>query len=103
MNTYTQMVIKEINLQVNEQANASLQHIQGQLAYMTPEIFTFTLKLFIAIKNKDVQRKLDASSCLVLVSCILTVDRSIQKKEETGIVISGNILFQRRSDSLELC
>ena len=53
------MAIKEMNSQVNEQANAGLQRIQGQLAYMTPENFRFTLKLFLAIKNKDIQRKLD--------------------------------------------
>ena len=40
-----QMAIKEINSQVNEQANAGLQQIQGQLAHMTPENFMFTLKL----------------------------------------------------------
>ena len=40
-----QMAIKDVNSQVNEQANAGLQRIRGQLAYMTPENFTFTLKL----------------------------------------------------------
>ena len=60
MNTYKQMAIKDINLQVNEQANASLQQIQGQLAYMTPENFMFTPKLFLIIK--DVQKKLDVST-----------------------------------------
>ena len=57
------MAIKEINSQVNEQANAGLQRIRGQLAYMTPENFMFTLKLsfFLTIENKDVQRKLDES------------------------------------------
>ena len=61
LNSYTQMAIKEINSQVNEQANAGLQRIRGQLAYMTPENFMFTLTLFLTIKNKDVQRKLDVS------------------------------------------
>ena len=56
------MAIKEINSQVNEQANAGLQRIRGQLAYMTPENYMFTLKLFLSIKNKDVQRKLDVST-----------------------------------------
>ena len=57
------MAIKEINSQVNEQANAGLQRIRGQLAYMTPENFMFTLKLsfFLTIENKDVQRKVDES------------------------------------------
>ena len=32
-----QMAIKDINSQVNEQANAGLRWIRGQLAYMTPE------------------------------------------------------------------
>ena len=36
---------KGYNSQVNEQANAGLQWIRGQLAYMTPENFMFTLKL----------------------------------------------------------
>ena len=57
------MAIKEINSQVNEQANAGLQCIRGQLAFMTPENFMFTLKLsfFLTIENKDVQRKVDES------------------------------------------
>ena len=62
LNTYKQMAIKDINSQVNQQANAGLQRIQGQLAYMTPENFMFALKLFLSIKNKDVQRKLDVST-----------------------------------------
>jgi len=76
------MAIKEINSQVNEQANAGLQCIRGQLAYMTPENFMFTLKLFLTIKNKDIQRKLDViTSCLrsfvsemQLFSCILCIE-----------------------------
>jgi len=44
---------------VNEQANAGFQGIRGQLAYMTPENFMLTLKLFLTIKNRDIQRKLD--------------------------------------------
>ena len=65
LNSYKQLAIKEINSQVNEQANAGLQRIQGQLAYMTPENFMFTLKLFLSIKNKDVERKLDLSTLCV--------------------------------------
>ena len=44
-NTYKQMAIKDINSQVSEQANAGLQRIRGQLAYMTPENFMFIPKL----------------------------------------------------------
>ena len=61
LDIYQHMAMKKINSQVNEQANAGLQRIRGQLAYMTPENFMFTLKLFLTIKNKDVQRKLDMS------------------------------------------
>ena len=64
MNSYKQMAIKDINSQANEQANASLQRIRGELAYMTPENFMFTLKLFISTKNKDVERKLDLSTLI---------------------------------------
>ena len=46
LNSYTQMAIKEINSQVNEQANAGLQRIRGQLAYMTPENFVYSNTLF---------------------------------------------------------
>jgi len=61
LDTYQNMAIKEINSQVNEQANTGLQRIRGQLAYITPENFMFTLKLFLTIKNKEIQRKLDMS------------------------------------------
>ena len=40
-----QMAIKDINLQVSEQANAGLQQNRRQLAYMTPEKFMLILKL----------------------------------------------------------
>ena len=56
------MSLKEINSQVNEQANAGLQRIRGQLAYMTPENFMFTIALYFSIKNSDLQRKLDISA-----------------------------------------
>ena len=49
------MSLKEINLQVNEQMNAGLQRIRGQLAYMTPELFIHYL--FILMKNMDIQKK----------------------------------------------
>ena len=54
---------KDLNSQVNEQANAGLQHIQSQLAYMTFDNFVFHLCLFLCLKNKDAQRKIDVS-CL---------------------------------------
>ena len=45
------MSLKEINSQVNEQASAGLQRIRGQLAYMTPENFMFTIALYFSIKG----------------------------------------------------
>ena len=62
LDTYKHMSLKEINSQVNEQANAGLQRIRGQLAYMTPQNFMFTISLFISVKNMDIQRKLDVSA-----------------------------------------
>ena len=50
------MSLKEINSQINEQANAGLQRIRGQLAYMTPENFMFTIGLFFYVKNSDITR-----------------------------------------------
>ena len=50
-----------INSQVNEQANAGLQHIKGQLAYMSADNFMFHLSLFLAVKNTDTRKKLDVS------------------------------------------
>ena len=52
---------KDLNSQVNEQANARLQHIKCQLAYMKFNNFVFHLCLFLCLKNKDVQRKIDIS------------------------------------------
>ena len=51
--------MSSINSQVNEQANAGLQHIKGQLAYMTAANFMFTVSLFLAIKNVDAQNKIN--------------------------------------------
>ena len=56
------MSLKEINSQVNEQANAGLQRIRGQLAYMTPENFMITIGIFFYVKNSDIRRKLDIAS-----------------------------------------
>ena len=47
---------------MNEQANAGLQRIRGQLAYMTLDNFMFTVSLFLCIKNKDKIKKLDLSA-----------------------------------------
>ena len=54
---------KDFNSQVNEQANARLQHIKSQLAYKAFDNFVFHLCLFLCLINKDAQRKIDVS-CL---------------------------------------
>lgn len=52
MDNYQRRVdVKHINSQVNEQANAGLARIKGQLAYMLPANFTFHAALFLALKN----------------------------------------------------
>ena len=61
LDQYPNPLIKAINSQVNEQANAGLQRIKGQLAYMKPDNFMFHLKLFLAISNMDKQNKIDVS------------------------------------------
>ena len=54
LDTYRLSVaLRSINSQVNEQANAGLQIIRGQLAYMTLDNIMFTVSLFLCIKNKD--------------------------------------------------
>ena len=62
-NLHLYSVHKSLNSQVNEQANARLQHIKSQLAYMTFDNFVFHLCLFLSIKNRGAQRKIDVS-CL---------------------------------------
>ena len=57
--------VKAVSSQVNEQANAGLQHIKGQLAYMSADNFMFHLSLFLAVKNIDARKKLDVS-CMLL-------------------------------------
>ena len=47
LDMYHSMDITALNSQVNEQANAGLQRIRGQLAYMTPSNFILTLCLFL--------------------------------------------------------
>ena len=58
LNLYKSALTNTINSQVNEQANAGLQHIKSQLAYMSHENFIHTVSLFLAIKNQDVTKKL---------------------------------------------
>lgn len=58
LDVYKHSKIREINSQVNEQANAGLQRIKGQLAYMSLDNFMLTLSLFVAVKNKDIQNKI---------------------------------------------
>ena len=47
--TYKNLDTQSINSQINEQANAGLQRIKGQLAYMKARNFMFTTFLFLAI------------------------------------------------------
>ena len=58
LNLYKSALTNTINSQVNEQANAGLQRIKNQLAYMSHENFMHTVSLFLAIKNQDVTKKL---------------------------------------------
>ncbi len=57
--------IKSINSQVNEQANAGLQRIRAQLAYMKPSNFVFTLSLFLCVTNLDKSTALNLSTLSV--------------------------------------
>lgn len=59
LNKYESAEVERINSQVNEQANAGLQHIKAQLSYMSAENFIFNLSLFLSIKNIDARKKLD--------------------------------------------
>ena len=59
MDDYRSAKLAGINSQVNEQANAGLQRIKSQLAYMNPKNFKFTLSLFLSITNLDKIRKID--------------------------------------------
>ena len=58
LNTYKTSIASTINSQVNEQANAGLQHIKSQLAHMSHENFMHMISLFLAIKNLDALKKL---------------------------------------------
>ena len=55
LDTYKHMSLREINLQVNKQANAGLQRIREQLAYMTPQNFVYYLFIYFS----EEQRKLE--------------------------------------------
>ena len=65
LDSYKTSKCSQINSQVNEQANSGLQRIKGQLAYMKPENFVFTLSLFLYMNNMDKIKKLDISSLSV--------------------------------------
>ena len=54
--------LAEINSQVNEQAKAGLQRIQGQLAYITADNFMFTISLFLCLKNMGKKKKIAIST-----------------------------------------
>ena len=62
MDKYATQSIGNINSQVNEQANAGLQRIKGQLAYMKPDNFMFHVKLFLAVTNMDKKVRVDLST-----------------------------------------
>ena len=55
MDKYVNQSMRRINWQINEQANAGLQRINGQLAFIKPDNFMFHIKLFLAITNMDKQ------------------------------------------------
>ena len=65
LDSYKSMNIRSINSQVNEQANAGLQRIKAQLAYMKPDNFKFTLTMFLCITNMDKVNALDLSGLLI--------------------------------------
>ena len=61
LDSYSSINTKQINSQVNEQANSGLQRIKPQLAYMKPDNFVFTISLFLSIINIDKIKSLDIS------------------------------------------
>ena len=62
LDRYTSLDIVTINTQENEQANAGVQKIKGQIAYMKPENFMFHVKLLAAMHNRDKQHKRDVGA-----------------------------------------
>ena len=61
LDMYRGQQLRALNSQINEQANADLQKIRGQLAYMTAANFHFHISLFIGIKNYDIIHSMDVS------------------------------------------
>ena len=53
LDSYTLLDIASINSQVNGQANARLQRIKGDNAYMKPDNFIFHIKLYLGLQNRD--------------------------------------------------
>ena len=52
INTYKgRLDLKAINTQVNEQQNAGLARIKGQLSYMLPDNFVFHAALYLSFRN----------------------------------------------------
>ena len=62
LDKYSTYDISSINSQVNEQGNAGLQIIKGQIAYMKPSNYMFHVKLFLGIINMDKRAKIDMSN-----------------------------------------
>ena len=62
LDKYCTYDISSINSQVNEQGNAGLQRIKGQIAYMKPSNFMFHVKLFLGVTNMDKRAKIDMSN-----------------------------------------
>ncbi len=52
---YSSANTREIKSPVNEQANAGLQRIRGQLAYLSLPNFVIHISLFLAIKNMGIK------------------------------------------------
>ena len=65
LDLYGEQLLKTLNSQINEQANADLQKIRGQLAYMTLANFHFHLSLFISVKNCNIIQAMDLSRLCV--------------------------------------
>ena len=62
LDRYTSLDIVTINSQENEQANAGVQKIKGQIAYMKTENFMFHVKLLVSMHNRDKQHKRDVGT-----------------------------------------
>ena len=62
---------------MNEQANAGLGRIKGQLAYMSLDNFMFHLCLFLSIKNSDCRSKLDVGRLCIIIIMMVTFIKCI--------------------------